>query len=418
MKTLYIDINNAPISNTSEVEVLSIDLKGDFYYSLGEGVKGRVRGISSNIDLIADYMSSGEDATVINQAWEQVKEILFSDSPEEEVTIVLPQSYVDWLRYNNNEAYRNLYEQLYKGTSCISAVIDLAEIYEEAVGGTLFRQIKKRIEKDIEIEELVFNDNCVSRKSAIVRKLKDRFEDLGFVPFENWEGKVENRQPQVVKEEVKEKVTEKKEQEREEERLTAIVAGHRMVDLGLSVCWADCNVGANSPEEYGGYYAWGETEEKEEYVFKNYEFYEHYDEDEVDDDKVDRFADLGDICGSEYFDVARWIWGGNEWRMPTLSEFDELCQKCKWESEQYKNVRGFRVIGSNGNSIFLPAGGMQGGMLNYQNEYACYWTGISNKESEYYAYCLQLGYEDNSQTVCSWHRQLGLSVRPVIDKKK
>ena len=184
MKTLYIDINNTPIANTPELEVLSIDLKRDFYYSLGESVKGRVRGISSNIDLIADYMSSGEDATGINQAWKQVKEILFSDNPEEDVIISLPQSYLEWLRYNNNDSYRNIYEQLYSGQRSVSVTINMEELYEDAISGTLYRKIRRYLKDDVDIEAFVFNDNCINRKSAIVRKLKEDFEDVGFIPFE------------------------------------------------------------------------------------------------------------------------------------------------------------------------------------------------------------------------------------------
>ena len=113
MKTLYIDINNTPIEGNSEIEVLSVDLLSDFYYSLGESIKGNVRGISSNIELITDYISSGENTTFISEGWQSVKEILFSDNPEEDITIELPQSYLEWLRYNNKESYRNIYAVSY-----------------------------------------------------------------------------------------------------------------------------------------------------------------------------------------------------------------------------------------------------------------------------------------------------------------
>ncbi len=187
MKTLYIDINNAPIKGNAEIELLSYDLQKDFYYSLGESIKGRVRGISSNIDLVEKYIESGENAKFIEEAWKTVKEVLFSENPEEDVTITLPQSYLEWLRYNNDDSYRNIYEQLYSGQRSASVKIDMEELYEDVVSGTLYRQIRKYLKDDADIEELVFNDNCVNRKSIIVRKLKEHFENISFIPFERWE---------------------------------------------------------------------------------------------------------------------------------------------------------------------------------------------------------------------------------------
>ena len=209
MKTLYIDINNTPIANTPELEVLSIDLKRDFYYSLGESIKGRVRGVSSNIDLIEKYVESGESTKFIEDAFKTTKEILFSDNPEEDVIVSLPQSYLEWLRYNNNDSYRNIYEQLYSVQSRVSVTINMEELYEDAISGTLYRKIRKYLKDDVDIEEFVFNDNCVNRKSAIVRKLKEDFEDVGFIPFEKLDkqkdaevGKIKQKD-----EESKEKIT-------------------------------------------------------------------------------------------------------------------------------------------------------------------------------------------------------------------
>ena len=187
MKTLYININNAPINGNAEIEVLSYDLQKDFYYSLGESIKGKVRGVTSNIDLVEKYIESGENTKFIEEAWNTVKEVLFSENPEEDVTITLPQSYLEWLRYNNDDSYRNIYEQLYSGKRSTSVTIDMEELYEDAISGTLYRQIRNYLKDNVNIEELVFNDNCVSRKSVIVRTIKENFENIGFVPFEEWE---------------------------------------------------------------------------------------------------------------------------------------------------------------------------------------------------------------------------------------
>ena len=84
--------------------------------------------------------------------------------------------------------------------------------------------------------------------------------------------------------------------------------GHEWVDLGLSVKWATCNVGASRPEQYGNYYAWGETTTKSEYTRDN---------------SKTMYKNLGDISGNAQYDAARANWGGS-WRMPRKAEFDEL----------------------------------------------------------------------------------------------
>ena len=132
--------------------------------------------------------------------------------------------------------------------------------------------------------------------------------------------------------------------------LVGIILGknHEAVDLGLpsGTKWAACNVGATKPEEYGGYYAWGETEEKEFYDKSTYKFYQD-----------DEYVNIGeDISGTEY-DVAHVKWGGN-WYMPTWEEFRELINNCKIEWTTFNGVNGEKFTSKiNGNSIFLPAAG-------------------------------------------------------------
>ena len=109
------------------------------------------------------------------------------------------------------------------------------------------------------------------------------------------------------------------------------------IDLGLSVKWASFNVGASTPEEFGGYYAWGETEEKNKYDFKTYNLYSN-------------------IYNKPIEDVAHMKWGGN-WRIPTKNELEELLEKCTWTWTTQNGVIGYKITGSNGNSLFLPAAG-------------------------------------------------------------
>lgn len=118
------------------------------------------------------------------------------------------------------------------------------------------------------------------------------------------------------------------------------------VDLGLSVKWASCNVGATSPEDAGGYYAWGETEVKSSYTLNTYLYY----------NSANGYFDiLKDISNTRY-DVAHVKWGG-KWRLPTIKEIEELCNKCTSIWTTNNGVYGRKFVGPNGNSIFLPAAG-------------------------------------------------------------
>lgn len=126
-----------------------------------------------------------------------------------------------------------------------------------------------------------------------------------------------------------------------------IVSAGAVVDLGLSVYWCSCNVGAESPEEYGDYYAWGETKPKSSYRPENYSYY---------NTETETYTDIGEnISGTEY-DAAT-VNLGSDWKMPTKDEFQELLDNCTWEWTQISGVNGYKITGSNGNSIFIPATG-------------------------------------------------------------
>lgn len=135
------------------------------------------------------------------------------------------------------------------------------------------------------------------------------------------------------------------------------------VDIGLSVKWATCNVGAKTPGELGQYFAWGDTKTKETFSQDSYTLGER--------------ANLAELNGSQY-DTATAIWG-NGWRMPTMIEMDELLEKCKWMWAKQNGNFGFKVTGPNGNSIFLPCSHIQ--MADREEDEfdeAFYWT--STKE--------------------------------------
>ena len=194
--------------------------------------------------------------------------------------------------------------------------------------------------------------------------------------------------------------------------------GHALVDLGLSVKWATCNVGATKPEEFGGYYAWGETEEKNNYDWDTYK-YGYYNE--------EGYSLCSKYCLHEYCglvdnktildasdDVAHVKWGGN-WRMPTSEEMQELREKCKWEGDVLNGVSGVRFTGPNGNSIFLPTAGYRGGNGHGDvGPNGFYWSASLGVYNCYNALFLYFHY-DGSHFLSDYGRYGGLSVRPVCE---
>jgi hypothetical protein len=187
-----------------------------------------------------------------------------------------------------------------------------------------------------------------------------------------------------------------------------------MIDLGLpsGTLWACCNVGATNPEEYGGYYAWGETEEKSYYNWNTYKW------SVGDHDTLTKYctdSKFGTVDSKETLsfsdDVARVKWGGN-WRIPTRAEQDELRTKCRWTWTTKNGVNGYKVVGTNGNSIFLPAAGYRNEEELYDvgsNGY--YWSSSLGESYSYYA--RGLGFCSSGVDWYYGSRYNGRSVRAV-----
>lgn len=169
------------------------------------------------------------------------------------------------------------------------------------------------------------------------------------------------------------------------------------VDLGLSVKWATRNVGANKPDEYGDYFSWGETETKEEYTEEN---------------SKTCGKSLSDISGDVRYDVSRAKWGSS-WRIPTKAEMEELIDRCQWEWTTVNEVKGYKVTGLNGNSIFLPAAGYRDDSYLYDDGlYGNYWSSTPYEDIDNRVYYLD--FNNKCQDV-DWNcRFYGHSVRPVL----
>lgn len=175
------------------------------------------------------------------------------------------------------------------------------------------------------------------------------------------------------------------------------------VDLGLSVKWASFNVGATSPEEYGTLFGWGQPDMT------------------VTSENLDDYPTAippTSICGTEY-DIATVNWG-NDWRMPTQAEFEELATKCSWEWSALNGINGMTVTGTNGCSIFLPAAASRTGeaISNQVGQRGCYWSGtLWPSNSNFAAYLYFYSDASRVQPVKSNRRYIGMSVRPVANEE-
>ena len=189
---------------------------------------------------------------------------------------------------------------------------------------------------------------------------------------------------------------------------------HVAVDLGLSVKWATCNVDATTPEGCGGYYAWGETVEKKNYEWSTYKWCNGSQDTMTKycTDSIYGTVDNKTILDLED-DVAHIKWGGN-WRMPTKAEQDELRTKCTWTWTTQKGVKGYKVTGPNGNSIFLPVTGYRYGTgLHNRTRSGIFWQSSLSSEDSSYAY--NLYFDDCYRDELSYCRYYGYTVRPVCE---
>lgn len=179
------------------------------------------------------------------------------------------------------------------------------------------------------------------------------------------------------------------------------------VNLGLSVYWGICNLGATQPEEYGDYYAWGETETKTDYNWTTYKWYK---------DSLTKYNTVDNKNVLEEADDVAHVKLGGKWRMPTDAEWKELRDNCTWTWTTQNGIKGRLVTGKNGKSIFLPAAGNRYfedyGLLDAGSK-GSYW---SSSASSGYPKCAWNSYFlSNTVDVSYSARCYGFSVRPVTE---
>ena len=201
---------------------------------------------------------------------------------------------------------------------------------------------------------------------------------------------------------------------------TGSTNGHDWVDLGLSVKWATCNIGASSPSDDGDFFAWGETTPKDEYEWGNYKFrFSGDSNDNVTFSKYNaesRRGTMDDKVRLESTDDAACANWGDNWRMPTFGEIIELCDKCIWTWSTFAGKTGYKITSEkNGNSIFLPASGSRDG-LGYGNSKGSYggiWSSILISGFSNSAW--RLGFDSGIIGRISDSRCHGFPIRPVTE---
>ncbi len=198
---------------------------------------------------------------------------------------------------------------------------------------------------------------------------------------------------------------------------------HEYVDLGLpsGTLWATMNIGANSPEEYGDYFAWGETSPKDVFKWDNYQW-----------SNGTRFNKLIKYCTNSSYgyngfvddktelepedDAATANWG-SQWCMPSAEQLDEIISQCNWQWTTMNGVNGYRVS-KNGKSIFFPAAGYYFGDTLYSTgNISYYWSRMVNASKSYQAYYLWFHSQGNLERNYG-DRDTGFSVRAVRVSQK
>ena len=245
----------------------------------------------------------------------------------------------------------------------------------------------------VEMEQQRVNDSiAVVRKQEAEKRKKDSIDAL-------------NEQARLAT--IRKLEEEKKRKEQEAISMqTGTINGHGYVDLGLSVKWATCNVGASKPSDYGNYYAWGEIEPKKNYTWSNY-FDSEF--------KLYNVRDgLKQITSTGGHDVAYEKWG-DPWRMPSQKEMEELISKCKWTLSKQNNVEGFKITGPSGGPIFLPFAGWRKENIKEEiGTFGAYWTSSISKYFSESAGATYF-YWRMKDTGSSGERYKGFPVRPVAE---
>ncbi len=281
------------------------------------------------------------------------------------------------------------------------AVVDSTAVVEP---GTTQREEQERLAEEQRKREQAEADRKQREEQERIAEEQRKQEEAARKQREEQERLAEEQRKREQAEadrktrEEQERIAEEQRKRNETIKRSGTINGHEWVDLGLSVKWATCNVGASQPHGYGNYYAWGETSTKSKYT---------------SDNSRTHGKNMRDISGNSTYDVARSNWGGS-WRLPTKREMEELKDKCTWTWTSQSGVKGYKVTGPNGNSIFLPAAGnCDWSSRNDVGEDGYYWSSTPNESYTDCAYYLR--FDSGCHFVYWINRFLGRTVRPVSE---
>ena len=192
--------------------------------------------------------------------------------------------------------------------------------------------------------------------------------------------------------------------------------GYEYVDLGLSVKWATCNIGATTPEKFGDYFAWGETTSKADYRWDTYKWCNIADTTLTKYCVSNKYGIVDNTITLDPTDDAATILWKGKWRMPTDEEWAELRTECTWYWTTKNYINGYKIVGKNGNSIFLPAAGYQLNEDSNEKKTSGYYSSASlYVDLSQYAHSIFF----NAKLIDKYYngRFCGQSVRPVYDEE-
>lgn len=210
--------------------------------------------------------------------------------------------------------------------------------------------------------------------------------------------------------------------------LSGFTNGHEWVDLGLSVKWATCNVGASSPSDIGFYFAWGETSPKESYTVENYKYfykgdyrsYKSWRGEGLGSDNyaskyngISSFGVVDNLNTLQSADDAAYVNWGNSWRTPTYAEYKELLDNCSSTVTSQGGQDGRTFTSKvNGKSIFMPITGWNEGCLFNEDYDGLYWSSSLSTKGPLHAWYMSF---DKIRSPKLWDntRTRGCVVRPV-----
>ena len=191
---------------------------------------------------------------------------------------------------------------------------------------------------------------------------------------------------------------------------------HEYVDLGLpsGTLWATCNIGASSPEQYGDYFAWGETTPKEVYTWQTYKWCNGTNNTMTKYCTDSSFGTVDDKTELEFEDDAAYVNWGPSWRMPSTEQCRELCESCTWQQTTRNGVNGQLVTGPNGHTMFLPAAGERyNNNIGDLGSLGQFWSRTLYDDIYSYSAFYLFFYLDDHKGYYGNDRYIGFPVRPV-----